>query len=74
MSGYWCHMISDTNDLDELHAMADRLGLKRRWFQTDSSVPHYDLRDSKRRKAIEYGAREVGRREMGEIIMWLRNL
>ena len=26
-----CHMIADT--IDELHTMADRIGVARRWFQ-----------------------------------------
>ena len=34
----WCHMATD-GELDELHAFAARLGLRRRWFQRD----HYDL-------------------------------
>lgn len=35
------HLISD-HSLDELHQMADKLGLKREWFQ-DKKHPHYDL-------------------------------
>lgn len=54
------HMIADT--LDELHAMADRLGL-RRWFQNNSSFPHYDVCLSKRAEAIELGATLLERRE-----------
>ena len=42
-----CHMLADT--LDELHAMADRIGVARRHFQTDSSAPHYDICKSKPR-------------------------
>lgn len=51
------HMQADT--VDELHAFAARLGLKRSWFQTKPGRPehdHYDLTASKRRKAIELGA------------------
>jgi hypothetical protein len=62
-----CHMIADT--LDELNAMADRIGLKRSWLQQKSGQPHYDLTESKRRLAVANGAveitwRELGRREM----------
>lgn len=47
-----CHMTADT--LDELHAMADKLGLKRAWFQ-DHRVPHYDLTGTKRVAALQLG-------------------
>ncbi len=51
----WCHMIADT--LDELHAMADRIGMQRRWFQGDASTPHYDLGTAGMRdRAIAAGA------------------
>ena len=50
----WCHMIA--NDLDELHAFARRLGLKREWCQMSRGVPHYDLTASKRLEAIRRGA------------------
>jgi hypothetical protein len=51
----WCHMIADT--LDELHALAARIGLRRAWFQGESSAPHYDIgTDGKRALAIAEGA------------------
>lgn len=34
---YWAHMIAD--NLEELHAMANLIGLKRSWFERD----HYDI-------------------------------
>lgn len=50
------HMQADT--LDELHAMADRLGLRRSWFQPGSrpEAAHYDVSDSKRDEALAFGA------------------
>lgn len=30
-------------DLDELHSIAQRHGLKREWFQDHSNFPHYDV-------------------------------
>lgn len=53
----WCHMIAST--VEELHAMADRLGLRREWFQGD----HYDIVPAKRTLAIKCGAIPVQRRE-----------
>ena len=52
-----CHMMSDTS-LDELHAFATRLGLRRSWFQ-NGSAPHYDICKTKRRLAVQLGAIEV---------------
>ena len=51
------HMVADT--VEELHAMADRIGVARRWYQDR----HYDICQSKRALAVKYGAREVTRRE-----------
>lgn len=51
------HMIADS--LDELHAMAARIGLRREWFQAPGpkvSFPHYDVSQSKRAEAIRHGA------------------
>lgn len=63
----WCHMVSDTGE-DELHQFAERLGLKRRWFQgrhnNTASAAHYDLIASKRRLAVTLGAVEVSSREL----------
>jgi len=54
-----CHMIADTQD--ELHAMADRIGIARRWFQAKASFPHYDIALSKRALAVEAGAIDCDR-------------
>jgi len=55
----WCHMTADS--LEELHAMADRIGLKREWFQVAARLHmcHYDLVPSKRALAVKAGAVEV---------------
>jgi hypothetical protein len=60
-----CHMLADT--VAELHAMADRIGLKREWFQPYSR-PHYDLSKTKRAEAVAAGAREVDRYELVEVM------
>lgn len=57
------HMVAD--DVGELHAMAQRLGLKRQWFQRSrNGTPHYDICQSKRALALSLGAVEINRREM----------
>lgn len=55
-----CHMFADT--LDELHSLANRIGLKRAWFQ-DKRVPHYDLTEGKRLQALQHGAVPLTREE-----------
>lgn len=47
------HLTADT--LEELHAMARRIGLRQAWFQA-GLVPHYDLTPARRQAAIEAGA------------------
>lgn len=49
-----CHMLADS--LDELHAMADKIGVARKWFQRYSRIPHYDICLSKKALAISHGA------------------
>lgn len=55
----WCHLTADS--LEELHAMADRIGLKRAWFQPAHRLHqcHYDLVPAKRAAAVRAGAVEV---------------
>ncbi len=52
------HMLADT--LDELHAFAARLGMKREWFQSGSTA-HYDLTASRHKLALELGAIRLDR-------------
>jgi hypothetical protein len=53
------HLIADTDA--ELHAMAERIGMKRQWFQGD----HYDVPLAKRELAVAAGAIEVRYRQAG---------
>lgn len=52
-----CHMVADT--AEELLAMADKIGVDRKWIQ-DAGDPHehFDIAMSKRALAVQYGARE----------------
>lgn len=56
-----CHMVADT--LEELHDMAEMLGLKRSWFQ-NKRMPHYDISKSVRARAVGLGAVEISSREL----------
>lgn len=62
-----CHMLADTDD--ELHAMADRIGIARRWHQKAGTPhSHYDICRSKRAKAVAAGALEIGRQQLAELL------
>ena len=61
-----CHMIADTDD--ELHAMADKIGVARKWFQGD----HYDIALTSRAKAVAAGARELTKRQLSAMAMLRR--
>lgn len=56
-----CHLIADT--IEELHEFAARLGLKRQWFQHNSSCPHYDLTAGRRAMAVQLGVTELADKE-----------
>ena len=56
----WSHMVS-TESPEELHAMANRIGLRREWFQS-SSFDQYDITPPKRALAIKLGAVAVSAR------------
>lgn len=60
-----CHMLADS--MDELLAMADTIGVNRKWFQPKSQ-PHFDICKAYRAKAIEAGAIEVDRRQLVDVM------
>ena len=55
----WAHLMADT--LDELHAFAARLGLRREKFQDKTSGAHYDVPAPLREEALRLGAIAVSR-------------
>lgn len=59
-----CHMLADRPE--DLHAMADKIGVARRWFQ-NARYPHYDICKSKRAMAVKFGAQQIDRRQFVEI-------
>ena len=61
-----CHMIADTQT--ELLEMADKIGVQRKWIQ-DFGTPreHFDICLSKKKKAIDFGAKEINMRELARI-------
>lgn len=62
-----CHMIADSTD--ELLAMADRIGVQRKWLQKPGRHDeHFDIAMSKRKLAVEAGAVEVSMMDLGRIL------
>jgi len=59
---HWCHLVADS--LEELHAFARVLGLRRAWFQARASLPHYDVTVETRMVALSHGAHIVDRRTL----------
>ncbi len=71
---YWFHMTTSSDDLTELHAMAQEIGIQRRHFQDKPHFPHYDgtgrtweLAERRRQHAIRLGAIEVTTAELAEM-------
>lgn len=61
----WCHLWADS--IEELHAMAAKIGMKRAWFQDKDGFPHYDLVPTRRAAALRAGAKEMA------LATWLRS-
>ena len=66
MSHMFCHPVSS---VEELHQMADALGLNRKWFQDKKAeFPHYDVSFGYKMKAIKLGAVAITTRETVKIV------
>ena len=62
-----CHMLADTTE--ELLAMADRIGVQRKWLQcAGTPKEHFDIALSKRALAVKAGAVEIGKARLVEIV------
>ena len=62
-----CHMIADTTD--ELLEMADKIGVNRKWIQDKGTYnEHFDICQSKKKMAIQFGATEITMRELGRMV------
>ena len=64
------HMVS-TIDENELHTFAQKIGLKRLWYQGNNNHPHYDLTTARmRHKALKFGATLVEEKELVRRAWW----
>ncbi|MBD8614721.1 DUF4031 domain-containing protein [Pseudomonas sp. CFBP 13719] len=63
-----CHMISDSEE--ELHQMADKLGISRSHHQAPPKHhSHYDIAQSKRALAIKLGAVQISQKALACMCM-----
>ncbi len=63
------HLISDSS-LDELHAFAEKIGLKKEWFQ-DKRFKHYDIWGNKLKLTLN---NEVNKVDTKTLIRILRKI
>lgn len=62
-----CHMLADTTA--ELLAMADKIGVRRKWIQkAGTHQEHFDIAKSKRALAVQHGAVEIDRQGLVDIL------
>ena len=68
-----CHMLADTDE--ELLAMADRIGVARKWHQYPGTPrSHFDIAKTKRAAALAAGAMPIRWRDSGRICMHRRKV
>ncbi len=53
------HLLADS--VSELHELAEKIGLKRAWFQNKRSGVHYDVSERVRTRAVAAGAIQLDR-------------
>lgn len=66
----WCHLVADS--LEEIHAIAGKLNLRREWFQVKGRYPHYDVTVAVRDRALSLGAIDADKRQLIECAKRLR--
>lgn len=62
-----CHMVADSTE--ELLAMADMIGVDRKWIQNAGTHrEHFDIALWKRAAAVRLGAKEITLKQLGLIL------
>lgn len=56
------HMASP--NVEELHKMAEAIGMRREWFQDKPGRPHYDVSKGRKLQAVKLGAIVVDDKEL----------
>lgn len=62
---FWCHLFADS--IEELHQFAKQIGLQKTWYQGKACYPHYDITDSMRERALEFGAHHADKRKIVDV-------
>lgn len=65
-----CHLVADT--VVELQEFARLLNLHPSWFQNKPELPHYDLVNRLRQKAVRMGAVEIDGRKIAKLMQKYR--
>lgn len=64
------HMVADSTE--ELVDMAKKIGVQLKWIQNKGTVrEHFDICLSKRKLAVQYGAKEITWKQTGERLLKL---
>lgn len=58
----YCHMVADS--LVELHAFAEKIGVKKHFFHKSATYAHYDITEAQREVAITAGAKPISSKEL----------
>jgi len=62
-----CHMIADTTQ--ELLDMCRKIGVQTKWIQyPDTANEHFDICLSKKVRALDFGATEIGFRDYARMV------
>ena len=62
-----CHLLADNSE--ELLTFIDKLGVDRKWIQNaNTPYEHFDISLSKKKLAVELGAKEISFRELSLIM------
>lgn len=77
LNAKWSHLrVGPFDDIAELHAFAEQIGLQRRWFQGPPRHAwprsHYDVTEARRLEAIRAGAVPITWREAGQQLVRAR--
>lgn len=63
-----CHMVADSTE--QLLAMADRIGVQRKWLQRSGTLyEHFDICITKKKLAIQAGAKAITGKELGALLL-----
>jgi hypothetical protein len=66
----WAHLLG--TNLEELHALAAGIGLRRAWFQDRRRFPHYDVDAEYRERALAAGAIAITDRRIPDDVLMKR--